>query len=122
MDHWKCDTVTRWDSHTWRNINCDGLLAYPGPDKGKLLARARLENLCDGFEDYETLALLKRLAAKLPPKHTELVTHAKQALIVPEKIVKNRKRFTRDPALYEGARERIGALLEKITAIVDNGV
>jgi hypothetical protein len=113
---------TQWNSHTWRNINCDGLLAYPAPTRGKLLASARLENLRDGFEDYEIHALLERLVAKLPARHAELAVQAKQALAVPEKIVKDRKTFTRDPALYEAARERICTLLEKVGAVVGNRV
>lgn len=50
---------SEWQANTFQRYNGDGYLLYPGPG-GKPLSSIRLENLRDGFEDWELLALLKR--------------------------------------------------------------
>jgi hypothetical protein len=50
---------SEWQANTFQRYNGDGYLLYPGPG-GKPLSSIRLENLRDGFEDWELLALLKK--------------------------------------------------------------
>lgn len=60
LPHGYLDTIeSEWQANTFQRYNGDGYLAYPGPE-GRPLSSIRLENLRDGFEDWELLALLRR--------------------------------------------------------------
>jgi hypothetical protein len=52
-----------WRANTFGTYNGDGYLLYPGPN-GALWSSMRLENLRDGIEDYEMLALLRDRASR----------------------------------------------------------
>jgi hypothetical protein len=75
----------------------------------------RWEMLRDGIEDYEYLAILKRL---IQQKQTKLgsaeLTRYKLLLEVPAEITKSMTDFTKDPAPIEKQRERIARAIEKL--------
>ena len=88
-----------WDLEqlaTWREfkVNGDGWLVYPWHDWTPL-ASVRLENVRDGIEDYEYLALLGELAP------------GDDLTAVGEDISESFTRFTRDPRVLEARREGI---------------
>lgn len=81
--------------------NGDGSLMCPGPDGP--LSTIRLENIRDGFEDYEYLWLLRATAdrvRKLPAGEATkaYLARAESLLAVPDTIVTSTINYTRDPA------------------------
>jgi len=87
-----------WIANTFRNYNGDGYLTYPGPD-GKILSSVRLENLRDGFEDYEYLKLLASLKGDLTPAG---------------RVAASTTEFTADPDTLYRARDQIAEEIEKL--------
>ena len=90
--------------------NGDGSLICPGPDGP--LSTVRLENIRDGFEDYEYLYLLKELSAKvgkLPetPQRKAWLERAAQLLSVPNDVVRSTTEYTRDPGRLETYRAEV---------------
>jgi hypothetical protein len=84
----------RWPDRPWNprpakdfDFNGDGLLIYPHPD-GSPLSTVRLEAICDGFEDYDYLCLLRDGAAALKAsgKKPDLVKQAQAATVVPQEV------------------------------------
>jgi len=75
----------------------------------------RWEMLRDGIEDYEYLAILRRLlkarGSKLPPARRAEYT---KLLTVPEAITKDLTTFTRDPAPIEARRHEVAKAIEAL--------
>jgi hypothetical protein len=111
----------KWPDRPWNplsfNTNSDGILIYPGPDATPL-ASIRLENLRDGIEDYEALAMLADAAAKLRATggNPELLADADALLKVPPQVSASWKDYTHDPATIVAARHRVDELLAKMLA------
>jgi len=112
---------TSWDPGSFTNrrdktANGDGSLLCAGPDGP--LSTIRLENIRDGFEDYEYLFLLDQLvqsARKHPatPERKRFLTRAEALLAVPENVVKDVSSYTRNPqALYTFRNNVAHAILE----------
>ncbi len=101
-NHWNGNTSGPglrggWKANTFSNYCGDGYLTYPGPDIHPL-SSIRLENLRDGFEDYEYLKLLHQLEGD--PKSLDEVVSA------PTK-------FTSDPEVLYRVRSEIAGRIEK---------
>ena len=107
--------------HPWGNG--DGRFIYP-PEAAAAAHPAqpvldgpvdsiRWELLRDGIEDYEYLALLKRLLASKKDKLTPDRQNQLAALLnVPEIITKDMTRFTTDPAPIENHRDALARAIE----------
>ena len=105
-----------WNTYA---LNGDGMLIYPGPHSS-----TRLENLRDGVEDYEYLAMLRRLIDGKREKLSEaLRAQAEQCLVIEEaiipKLVANPRvcRYTEDVADLYRKREQIARMIEKLQAL-----
>ncbi|MEN6644872.1 MAG: glycoside hydrolase domain-containing protein [Armatimonadia bacterium] len=112
----------RWPEVPWNPrpakdfaFNGDGLLIYPHPD-GSMLSTVRLEAICDGFEDYDYLCLLRDGAAALRAtgKKMELVKQAEAATVVPVELSKSLTEFNHDPAVLLAQREKVAELVEQV--------
>ncbi len=110
----------KWPDEPWNcfsyNTNSDGILIYPGPDATPL-ASTRLENLRDGIEDYEALAILQELAAKFTPKNDDekaLLAEAEELVKVPAELSESWTKFTKDPKIIEKTRAKIDELIQKL--------
>lgn len=107
----------RWPEIPWNTYtlqpghNGCGQLIYPGPE-GTALSSVRLEILRDGIEDYEVLAMLKRLldAGKVPP---ELQAEAEQLLRIGPEIAEGPRQYSLDPSGILEHRRRLNECLEK---------
>ena len=87
-----------WKANTFLDYNGDGYLTYPSSD-GLALSSQRLENLRDGFEDYEYLHLLKKLGDK-----TNLV----------QQVVTGPINYSSDPKLLYRVRENTAKRIEEL--------
>ncbi len=110
----------KWPDEPWNccsyNTNSDGILIYPGPDATPL-ASTRLENLRDGIEDYEALAILRDLAAKYTPQSDEqkaLLEEAQKLVAVPHELSESWTAYTKDPQVIVRTRQKIDALIPKL--------
>ncbi len=96
--------------------NGDGSLLCPGPDGP--LSTIRLENIRDGFEDYEYLWLLRetvKSVGKLPPTATtgDFIARAETLLAVPDQVVTSTINYTRTPKDLEEFRTHLAeAIIE----------
>jgi len=74
--------------------------------------------LRDGIEDYEYLAILKRLISAKKDKLTAEQQQKYSALLeVPEDITRDMTTFTRDPAPIEARRGRIARAIIKLNKL-----
>jgi len=94
----------RWKANTFGNYNGDGYLLYPGP-QGGFLGSIRLENLKDGFEDYEMLALLRDRVRAAKAKGKD-VAEAEKLLAIDDGVCKADVTYTADPRRLLDARQR----------------
>lgn len=100
--------------------NGEGYMAYPGPN-GYPLASLRLENFRDGFEDLgywkKLQGQVKTMQAKqeLTTAERRWLEEARQALQVPEDLVKSAYEFTLDSQKVLQWRNRIGDAIEQFT-------
>ncbi len=114
---------SKWPNKPWNtyayHMNGDGLLVYPGPDATPL-ASVRLENLRDGIEDYEALAILEELSMRIPKtKNNELLlTKIKHQLAVPDEVTSSWKTYTKDPDVIISARNTTDDLIEQCLLII----
>jgi hypothetical protein len=88
----------------------DGFLCYPGPD-GRPLSSIRLENLRDGFEDYEYLWLLR---ASLPRLAAPARAEAEKLLAIDAPLARSNMVYTEDPAVILSRRASIARILESV--------
>jgi len=78
----------------------------------------RWEMLRDGIEDYEYLAILKKLLAGKKDKLTAQQSKDYFALLeVPEDITKDMTTFTKDPAPIEARRDRIARAIVELNRL-----
>ena len=113
---------TDWNPGSFTNekkkytANGDGSLLCAGPDGP--VSTMRLENIRDGFEDYEYLYELARAAKavrKRPstPDRQAYLQRAAKLLAVPSSVVTNVVQYSRDPAALYAFRTRVAeAILE----------
>ncbi len=122
-------TKERWPNRPWNPrpekdfaFNGDGLLTYPHPN-GSLLSCVRLEAICDGFEDYDVLCLLRDATAALKATGGQpaLVKQAEAAQVVPPEVSTSLTVFNQDPAALLARRELVAGLLEQVKAALPAG-
>jgi hypothetical protein len=78
----------------------------------------RWEMLRDGIEDYEYLAILKKLIDQKRAKLSASQRKDFSALLeVPESITKDMTHFTKDPAPIEKQRQKIAQAIEKLNRL-----
>ena len=94
------EVESEWQANTFQRYNGDGYLTYPGPE-GRPLSSIRLENLRDGFEDWELLALLK----------TKGDEHADDLLKL-DALCDDDMSFVPDPTRLMATRRLVAAALE----------
>ncbi len=113
----------KWPEKPWNtlsfNTNSDGILIYPGPDATPL-ASTRLENLRDGIEDYEALAMLRGLVERLAATggHDNLLASARDALNVRPEVSKSWTEYTLEPGRIAAARDEVDRLIEDALIVV----
>jgi hypothetical protein len=106
----------KWPERPWNTLsfgcNNDGVLIYPGPEATPL-ASTRLENLRDGIEDYEALAMLRELTERVQAAggHEELVNRAREALAVRPSVSKSWTEYTQEPGELVRARAEVDGLI-----------
>jgi len=119
---------TGWDPGTFTNRrgetpNGDGSLLCPGPDGP--LSTIRMENLRDGFEDYEYLYQVAELAGRvrrLPatPDRQAYLKRAEALLAVPDRVVHTVTTYTRAPQELSAYRHELAqAILDGKALIAD---
>lgn len=110
---------TDWDPRSWTTYHGDGSWTCVGPD-GRPLPTVRLENFRDGLEDYAYAVILEEIirrreastgAANAGDK--AWLAEAKNALLVPDALVKSMTEYSRQPAQLYAWRNRIGDLIEQ---------
>jgi hypothetical protein len=102
----------RWKANTFGAYNGDGYLVYPGPG-GAFLSSIRLENLRDGIEDYEMLAILRDRAARARAKGRD-VSAAEKRLALDEAVCRPDLTYTSDPGVLLEARRQVAECIERL--------
>ncbi len=107
VNHWPAsasrldgaDPFVDWPlPHIW-GMTGDGVLTYPGRDE--LLSSIRLENIRDGIEDYEYLALLARSVGR------------ERAERICTRLCPSMTEFSRNPQALRLVRTRVARLLSR---------
>ncbi|MEW6535193.1 MAG: glycoside hydrolase domain-containing protein [Candidatus Auribacterota bacterium] len=113
-----------WNTYTFvsgsNKYNGDGQLIYPGANM-EPYSSVRLEVIRDGIEDYEMLNMLNEYAeqARTEPEAQSLAARADDILAVPDGIITDRIRYTRDPEKVELFRREAGDLLEQLKRMLN---
>lgn len=116
-------TVKKGEKRPWGNG--DGRFMYPpeaaadaNPSEPVLdgpVDSIRWEMLRDGIEDYEYMAILKRLLEERKDVLSKRALRRFQRLLeVPEEITADLKHFTKDPAPIEKRRNEIARTIERL--------
>lgn len=117
QENWNMN-APKWPDLPWNtlsfNTNSDGILMYPGPDATPL-ASTRMENLRDGIEDYEVLAMLADVVAAVEKAvgNDGFVSRAKAVLAVKPDVSKSWTEYTQEPGRVIAARMELDALIEE---------
>ena len=109
----------------WVHVNGDGFLLYPGKDVTPLPS-IRLEVIRDGIEDFEYLALLEDLVAKVKalakyktPAGQTVIREAEELCKVPQSLSRDVDDFTHDPEILFARRKAVGNMIEQLTQILN---
>lgn len=114
--------IPKWPAGSWSMQGYpytpgDGMLMYPGPN-GQPWSSVRLEQLRDGLEDYEYLALLsksvKYLSISQPANMASLKTQAQNLLSGVSNLVATPINFTHNAQDVANYRENVAGLLDQI--------
>ena len=103
---------TGWQANTFGNYNGDGYLVYPGPND-TILSSIRLENLRDGIEDYEMLALLRDTVGRAKAKGIA-VSAAEKLLAIDDAVCRDDLSYTSDPQRLLATRRQIAECLVQL--------
>ena len=110
---------TDWDPRSWTTYHGDGSWTCVGPD-GMPLPTIRLENFRDGLEDYAYALILEEIirrrtaqAEPLTATDKQWLADARQAVSVPEPLVKSMTDYSREPAALYAWRNRLGDLIDR---------
>jgi hypothetical protein len=111
--YWRVD---QWSPDPWNNVNNagqfgngnypgEGLLVYPGKDVGLsgVVPSMRLKQLREGVEDYEYVAILKRLG------------RGDWALGLVRSVAPDWRNWTRDANALEAVRHQLGAEIDRLS-------
>ena len=92
------DPYLDWKSTCISRMTGDGCLIYPTPQGPT--SSIRLENICDGVEDYDYLCLLEQARGRAA------------AMACFGQLVKSMKDYSRDPAALSKVRDEIARMIE----------
>ncbi|HET6384535.1 MAG TPA: glycoside hydrolase domain-containing protein [Armatimonadota bacterium] len=101
-----------WKAATFGQYNGDGYLLYPGPN-GTVLSSIRLENLRDGFQDYEMLSLLKD-GVDDAQRHGADVSIPEKLLAIDDTVCTKDLKYTAQPAVLLAARRQIATWIVRL--------
>ena len=107
--------ANRWPNAEWSDgrQRGSGTLVYPGPDF-ELVPGMRLANVREGLEDYEFLALLRRLSGQLDrAKHAALLERIDAVLRLEPEIVDSPFTWTKNRATLEAKRRQLAELIRR---------
>ncbi|MDZ4200216.1 MAG: DUF4091 domain-containing protein, partial [Kiritimatiellia bacterium] len=94
-----------------------GNLTYPGP-AGRIWPSIRLENVRDGIEDFNTLALLRTLAMEIRsgrrPQGGADLEQIDALLAMPGDVVESLWNWTKDPSVLAAYRDRVAQQIEQV--------
>jgi len=122
------DIRENWPEAAWRPYierlgtgprkarNGMGNLIYPGPN-GQIYPSLRLENLRDGIEDYEYVAILKRKIETLEKRGDadgEMLKKAKVLLDVPDEVARAANDYNADPGPLMKYRNAVAQMIERL--------
>jgi hypothetical protein len=112
-DYWVKDP---WqDPLTYPGGNSDGSLIYYGPDGP--VDSLRWETIRDGIEDYDYLQLRQTLIERSEDEGgPQDVRRRAMALLDVSPVTRSYTDYTTSPEAIETQRERIGAMIERMTA------
>lgn len=119
QENWDQDTP-KWPDKPWYSMasqqNGDGILMYPGPGR-QPLASIRMENLRDGIEDYEALALLAELTQEAASRQVsrEMLDVVSEVLAIRPEVTTEWDRYTQDPEVILNARKEVDDLIIKLS-------
>ena len=101
--------------------NGDGTLCYYAPELG-LYPSIRLDAVRDGIEDYEYLAMLRRLVARAKKKGTKSpqIERAEKLLAIDPRVIGTTDRtpdfsLTRDPRVLDTVRCEIADMIQRLS-------
>lgn len=111
-----------WNTFTCADFNGDGHLVYPGKD-GKPLSSVRLENIRDGIEDYECLAVLSELIAEAEKTgvRSDALARGKRVVKVRESVVQSFRDYTLDPDVLLAARTELLRVTQDLSQALKRG-
>ncbi len=109
---------TDWNPVSWGTYHGDGSIICCGPG-GTPVPTIRLENYRDGLEDFAYVKILEEIARRYEAKGDRMTTNqrkwlanAREALAVPDALVKTMSEYSRDPNTLHAWRERIADLID----------
>lgn len=115
---------TDWDPRSWTTFHGDGSWTCVGPG-GTPLPTVRLENFRDGLEDFVYVVLLEELVRRrqaegdaMSSEEKQWLAEAKEAVAVPDALVKTMTEYSCDPTTLYAWRNRIADLIDR-SGIVD---
>ena len=117
IDAWNEDEsrLPLWTNDPWhvpsvyqqgkRDFSGEGMLIYPGQEVGLegIVPSIRLKRIRDGIEDYEYIAILKRLGDE------------EWALATSRTAAKNWQNWTKDPQVLEDVRIKLAERIQQLT-------
>ena len=104
--------VVDWSGASWRDINGDGRLVYPGADKP--VPSLRMKLMRDGFEDHIALKMLHEIYTKHGKNQSAAWNkEAEKLLSIPQDIVSDLRNYTADHQKISKFRNRIDDCIEK---------
>ena len=107
-EEFSIETYSRQKENLRPGRNADGNLVYPSRD-GSLLSSIRLENIRDGIQDYEYLAMLKELCPESP------------LLNIPDSVVTLKTSdYTRDYKMLNEYRRKVADEIERLSKKLNN--
>lgn len=109
---------TNWNPRSFTQHNGDGSIFCCGPG-GKPVPTIRLENYRDGLEDFAYAKILESIIDKynvrgdsLTLKERKWLVNAREALIVPENLVKDLATYSHDLKLLETWRDKVADMID----------
>lgn len=115
--YWRVDL---WSRAPWQDMHGysiegnfypgEGMLVYPGKEAGvaSVVPSMRLKWIREGIEDYEYIAILKRLG------------RGAWALDMARRVGADWRNWTRDPATLESVRRELGNEIERLSVGLDS--
>ena len=103
-----------WNAANYPAYNGDACLIYPSPDwRQPPYSSVRMENLRDGFEDYDMLKMLEDAKGKFSAEENKKI----EDLLSIKALMTSSTEYSRNPSLLREQRRQIANWLEKAQQI-----